>query len=83
MDYTHEDLAANMWINEAEKNGETQSGAEGDVTDAIAKALYLDSHYGVFNIHLTDDERKALNWRINAPYDNQPKITSSRAKRPS
>lgn len=61
---------------EAEKNGETQSGAEGDVTDAIAKALYLDSHYGVFNIHLTDDERKALNWRINAPYDNQPQWLS-------
>ncbi len=61
---------------EAEKSGENQSGAEGDVTDAIAKVLYLDSHYGVFNIHLTDDERRVLNWRINAPYDDQPQWLS-------
>jgi len=38
--------------------------------------LYLDSHYGVFNIHLTDDERRVLNWRINAPYDDQPQWLS-------
>ncbi len=69
-------ITINSLTNIVVENGENQSGAEGDVTDAIAKALYLDSHYGVFNIHLTDDERRVLNWRINAPYDDQPQWLS-------
>ena len=55
---------------EAQKD-ELQSGAEGTVTDLISTLFNLDSHYGVINIALTDEEREALYWRIQAPFDNQ------------
>lgn len=55
---------------EAQKD-ELQSGAEGTVTDLISTLFNLDSHYGVINIALTDEEREALYWRIQAPFNNQ------------
>lgn len=55
---------------EAKTDGENEPGAEGIVTDT--EGYYeLDSHYCVFNIRLTDEERKNLSWMIQAPYDNE------------
>lgn len=50
---------------------EPQSGAEGTVTDLVSTLITLDSHYGVFNLGLTDKQREALFWRIQSPFDNQ------------
>lgn len=55
---------------EAQKDGEIESGAEGTVSDIGRDIIELDSHYGVFNIRLSDAERQKLSWRIQAPFDN-------------
>ncbi|MCH5237507.1 MAG: hypothetical protein J1E95_06890 [Muribaculaceae bacterium] len=43
---------------EAESDEEVTPGAEGVVTDVTNPPFELDAHYGVFNIHLTELERK-------------------------
>ena len=49
-------------------NGDVAAGASGDVTDMITERIELDSHYGVFNIRLTDEQRRNFVWRIRAPF---------------
>lgn len=53
-------------INERE---EPKPGVEGDVTDAYTGHYELDAHYCVFNIQMSDEERKNMRYRIEAPYD--------------
>lgn len=58
-------------IVEAFNNVENQSGAEGDVTDVQdVNHIELDAHYAVFNIQLSNKDRRNLKWMIEAPYDN-------------
>lgn len=58
-------------IVEAFGNAEKQPGAEGDVTDVQdVNRMELDAHYAVFNIRLSNRERRNLKWMIEAPYDN-------------
>lgn len=58
-------------IVEAFSNAEKQPGAEGDVTDVQdVNRMELDAHYAVFNISLSNRERRNLKWMIEAPYDN-------------
>ncbi len=58
-------------IVEAFNNDEPQPGAEGDVTDVQdVNRIELDAHYAVFNIRLSNKERRNLKWMIEAPYDN-------------
>ena len=58
--------------NSSQADGENfQHGMEGMVTDQFdAKTIHLDSHYGVFNIQLTDDERRTMEWAIETPFGN-------------
>lgn len=56
---------------EAVKDGEKESGAEGIVTDVIGNVIELDSHYGVFNIQLSDEDRMNLSWRVQSPFGDQ------------
>ena len=60
---------------EAEKEGEYQPSVEGIVTDKEGAATSLDSHYGVVNIKLTDNERKNLVWMVQTPYGENDVIT--------
>lgn len=53
---------------EAQEKKEITSSVEGTVTDIDASFFNLDCHYSVFQIELTDKERKYLTWRIRAPY---------------
>jgi hypothetical protein len=48
---------------------EPQPGAEGNVIDAANSTQDLDAHYCVFNIALSDAERKAMGWRLTAPFN--------------
>lgn len=49
-----------------------QHGMEGMVTDQFeAKTIHLDSHYGVFNIQLTDAERRTMEWAIETPFGDK------------
>jgi hypothetical protein len=62
----------NIVVEAVKKDGtEDQPGAEGWVADEIGKYQELDAHYCEFNISLTDAERKALLYRVTAPYANQ------------
>jgi len=54
---------------EVRDSKETSPGAEGNVTDIGEIRYELDAHYCTFNIKLTKDERKNMNWKIRAPYD--------------
>lgn len=56
---------------EASSNDEIASGAEGTVTDIEEDFINLDCHYGMFNIKLTDEQRRNLTWRIRAPYGDK------------
>jgi hypothetical protein len=58
----------NQIVVEAEKEGETQPGAEGTVIDMSTSAYDLDAHYCVFNIELTNKQRAALQWYLTVPY---------------
>lgn len=54
---------------EAERGDyEPQTGAEGTVTDLFSTLINLDAHYGVFNVKLSDNDRKTLIWRIQAQF---------------
>ena len=53
---------------EAQDNNEITSSVEGTVTDIEGSFFNLDCHYSVFQIELSDKERKDLTWRIRAPY---------------
>lgn len=53
---------------EAQENVEKTSSVEGTVTDIQGSFFNLDCHYSVFQIELSDEERKDLTWRIRAPY---------------
>lgn len=55
---------------EVQNDSEVQPGMEGTVTDVITNVIDLDAHYGVFNLALSDRQRKNLIWRIVAPYEN-------------
>lgn len=55
---------------EAEKDGEKQPGAEGDVTDMEKEMVEVDCHYTLLNIKLSNKERNEFQWRIQCPYDN-------------
>ena len=44
------------------------NGVEGSVTDVTRDVINLDSHYGVFNIRLSDRERMTFSWRIQSPF---------------
>lgn len=56
---------------EAVKDGEKQPGAEGIVSDLKTDVYSLDSHYGVVNIALTDNQRKDFTWRIQSSWGGQ------------
>ena len=60
---------------EAQKEGEYQPSVEGIVTDKEGDITNLDSHYGVVNIKLTDNERKNLVWMVQTPYGENDVIT--------
>lgn len=62
-------LGVNQIIVEAKKDGEPQSGAEGTVYDDYGDYVAIDSHYGVFNIKLSNVERKTLHYSVSAPYN--------------
>jgi hypothetical protein len=62
-------LGVNQIIVEAKKNGEPQPGAEGTVYDDYGDYVTIDSHYGVFNIKLSNVERKTLLYNVSAPYN--------------
>ncbi|MCH5230731.1 MAG: hypothetical protein J1F43_02940 [Muribaculaceae bacterium] len=70
--YTYKVLigGANNIRLEVQNDTEVQPGMEGIVTDLITNLIELDAHYGVFNIALTDRQRKNLKWRIVAPFEN-------------
>lgn len=70
--YTYNILigGANSIRIEVQNDTEKQPGMEGTVTDLISNLIELDAHYGVFNIALSDRQRKNLIWRIVAPYGN-------------
>lgn len=59
---------------EAKKEGDNfQHGVEGDVYDTDTEIIDFDSHYGVYNIHLSNRERCQLEYLITAPYDAEIK----------
>lgn len=61
----------NNIIVEAFNDTENQPGAEGDVTDVQnVGRIDLDAHYAVFNIQLSYQERTALQWMIETPYND-------------
>ena len=60
---------------EAQKEGEYQPSVEGIVTDKEGSVTTLDSHYGVVNIKLTDNERNNLVWMLQTPYGENDVIT--------
>ncbi len=64
----------NKVVVEAKKTNEDyQHGVEGDVYDTDMEVIDLDAHYGMFNISLSNKERKNLQYIIRAPYDNEVK----------
>lgn len=64
----------NKVVVEAKKTDEAyQHGVEGDVYDTDMEVIDLDAHYGMFNISLSNKERKNLQYIIRAPYDNEVK----------
>ena len=58
-------------IEEAPGEGENQSGAEGTITDLISTMFDVDSHYGVVNIQLSNNQRRNLVWRIQSPFEEK------------
>ena len=54
--YTHPDLAANMWVNEAEKNGVKGKDDDGNG--------YIDDIHG-FNFYPSKVSNGAINWNVN------------------
>ena len=58
-------------IEEAPGAGENQSGAEGTITDLISTMFDIDSHYGVVNIQLSDNQRRNLVWRVQSPFEEK------------
>lgn len=50
---------------------ERYPGAEGTVTDVIGKTFNLDSHYGVFNLRMSDEDRMNMIWRIQSPFGDE------------
>ena len=50
---------------------ERYPGVEGTVTDVIGQPINLDSHYGVFNIKMSDQDRMNMIWRIKAPFGDE------------
>lgn len=63
-------LSLDKIVVEAEKEGEIQPGAEGDVTDMDKEMIELDCHYTMVNIKLSNAERARFEWRLRCPYDN-------------
>lgn len=61
---------------EAEKEGENTPGAEGIVSDVVEEFVDLDAHYGVYNIHLTEEDltkdyrQKTFNYLIRCYDEN-------------
>lgn len=61
---------------EAEKKGENTPGAEGIVSDVVEEFVDLDAHYGVYNIHLTEEDltkdyrQKTFNYLIRCYDEN-------------
>lgn len=55
-------------VAEGDGDGDKTNGVEGTVTDVTSNVISLDSHYGVFNIQMTDRERMDLSWRIQSPF---------------
>lgn len=54
---------------EAQEGDEPAPGAEGDVIDYNYNSFIdLDCHYAVFNIRMSDNDRRNLYWRLRAPY---------------
>jgi hypothetical protein len=70
----------NQIVVEAEKEGETQPGAEGTVIDMSTSAYDLDAHYCVFNIELTNKQRAALQWYLTVPYGGYTYVYDSQDK---
>ncbi len=60
---------ANKIVVEAKSDREDQSGAEGSVIDDYGEYVPMDSHYCVYNIALSNEERTNLSYRITAPYN--------------
>ena len=70
--YNIEILGADKIRVEASKStDDPQPGVEGNVTDLRQNIFNIDSHYGVINIALTEQERKDLIWRIQAPFNGE------------
>lgn len=57
-------------IVEAKKLGEEQPGAEGDVTDMVKEQVDVDCHYIIYNVQLTEENRRDFQWRVRCPYGN-------------
>lgn len=67
--YTVTVNGVNDIVVEAKRDGEDfRHGVEGVVTDATEQRLDVDAHYAVFNIRLTDAERRNLIYEIVAPF---------------
>lgn len=58
----------NNIVVEAKKEGEYQPGMTGSVIDTGQRVYTLDCHYATFNIRLTDEQREALSYIIQAPF---------------
>lgn len=68
----HIDGVDNIRVEAQKDDGEPQPGAEGIVNDIITDVYSLDAHYGVFNIQLTDNQRRNFTWRIQAWFGGEP-----------
>lgn len=55
---------------EAFREGENQSGAEGEVNDVTGKFYELDAHFNVFNIYLTGEELNNFTFNLRTYEDN-------------
>jgi hypothetical protein len=57
-------------VEAAHDGNEDKPGGEGDVIDLTNDPIYLDCHYVICNIELTDKDRREFKWRLKCPYGN-------------
>jgi len=67
---------------EADSDVENNPGAEGIVSDVTDEFVELDAHYGVYNIHLTDDDLRVFDYLIRC-YDADGNLVLIDSKDPS
>jgi hypothetical protein len=76
--YNIEVQGANKIVVEAKQEDELQSGAEGSVLDDYGDYVAMDSHYCVYNIALTNKERKQLLYRVSSPFNGTTYVYESK-----